>query len=188
MLTLRFWVRGGAGVENGLDARDILRGPSGYYVPASETVWHASTVLILRDVVDMSDMLNTCGCIGLLAVGVGYDCVSVAGSEITFKHDDFYDRTWESEWDKFSFENKEDIPNSFNTHEVTVASCHTIDETCSTSRRTAGSSPEVVSRKDRKYDATDTDHYLSPIVEACSEQLKQNPTNPRSTKYNLRHI
>ena len=36
-------------------------------------------------------------------------------------------------------------------------------------------------------DGTDTDHYMQPDADNSVEQINPTPTNPRSSKYDLRH-
>ena len=48
-------------------------------------------------------------------------------------------------------------------------------------------SPEICFQTDGSCDGTDTDHYMQPDVETSVEQLEPTPTNPRSSKYDLRH-
>ena len=49
------------------------------------------------------------------------------------------------------------------------------------------SSPEIIPQVDRSYDGADTDHYMQPDADASVERLDPTPTNPRSSKYHLRH-
>ena len=47
--------------------------------------------------------------------------------------------------------------------------------------------PIIIPQPDRTYDGTDTDHYMQPDADASVEQLDPTPTNPSSSKYDLRH-
>ena len=49
-------------------------------------------------------------------------------------------------------------------------------------------SPEIYPCTDEVGDLTDTCPHMEPDVESSSEQPENSPTNPRSSKYNLRHI
>ena len=51
-------------------------------------------------------------------------------------------------------------------------------------------SPEIFPQRDEVGDVADADTYphMEPDVETNSEQPNNNSTNPRSSKYNLRHI
>ena len=48
-------------------------------------------------------------------------------------------------------------------------------------------SPEIFRNTDEVNDVTDTCPQIEPDVETSSEQPQKSPTNPRSSKYNLRH-
>ena len=48
-------------------------------------------------------------------------------------------------------------------------------------------SPETFPHRDEIIDVTDTYLHMEPDVESSSEQPENSPTNPRSSKYNLRH-
>ena len=40
---------------------------------------------------------------------------------------------------------------------------------------------------DRSYDGTDMDHYMQSDADTSVEQPNPTPTNPRSSKFDLRH-
>ena len=97
--------------------------------------------------------------------------------EIIIKHDDLYARAWECEYDKPIFDDDRDnmvVPNS---PEVTVQPEGTIQE----------DSPEVLPHTDELADGTDTDHYMQSDADISVEPIDPTPTNPRSSKYDLRH-
>ena len=48
-------------------------------------------------------------------------------------------------------------------------------------------SPEIFPNTDELGDVTDTCPHIEPDAEASSEQLQTTPTNPCSSKYDLRH-
>ena len=48
-------------------------------------------------------------------------------------------------------------------------------------------SPKIIPQTDRSDDGTDTDHYMQPDADTTVEQIDPTPTNPRSSKYDLRH-
>ena len=48
-------------------------------------------------------------------------------------------------------------------------------------------SPEIIPQTDGSYDGTDTDHNMEPNADTSVEQPDLTPTNPRSSKYGLRH-
>ena len=76
------------------------------------------------------------------------------------------------------------IPNS---PETTIQSEEAADEMRSTSGTIPEISPEIIPQPDRSYDGTDTDHDMQPDADTSVEQLDPTPTNPRSSKYDLRH-
>ena len=69
-----------------------------------------------------------------------------------------------------------------NSPEVTVRSEQAVDETRSTPRTIQKDSSEIDID-----DGTDTDHYMQPDADTSVEQIDPTPTNPRSSKYDLRH-
>ena len=75
-----------------------------------------------------------------------------------------------------------------NSLEITERPEKTADDTRSTPRITGESSPEIILQVDNSYDGTDTDHYMQPDADTGVEQIDPTPTNPRSSKYDLRHI
>ena len=48
-------------------------------------------------------------------------------------------------------------------------------------------SPDIIPQTERSYDGMDTDYDMQPDAEASVEQLDPTPTNPRSSKNDLRH-
>ena len=48
-------------------------------------------------------------------------------------------------------------------------------------------SPEIILQTNRSYNGMDTDHYMQPDADTNVEQPDPTPTNPRSSKYDLRH-
>ena len=78
------------------------------------------------------------------------------------------------------------IPNS---PEVSVPPEEAADET----KSSPGTIPiqedssEILPHTDDIDDGTDTDHYMQPDAVTSVEQIDPTPTNPRSSKYDLRH-
>ena len=107
--------------------------------------------------------------------------------EVINKHDDLYARAWECENDKPIFDSARDTVGIPNSPEITVRSDKAADETRSTPGTTRKSSPEFLPQVDNVYDGTDTDHYMQPDADTSVEQIDPKPTNPRSSKYDLRH-
>ena len=92
-------------------------------------------------------------------------------TEVVIKHDDFYARIWECEYDKRNFDSDRDnmlIPNST---EITVRSEKATDDTKSTVGTTQESSLENIPHVDNSYDGTDTDDYMQPDAVTSVEQL-----------------
>ena len=107
--------------------------------------------------------------------------------EVIIKHDDLYARAWESEYDKPIFDSDRDnmvIPNS---PEVSVRLEEAADETRSTPGTIQEDHSEILPHTRDIDDGTDTDHYMQPDADTGVEQIDPTPTNPRSSKYDLRH-
>ena len=107
--------------------------------------------------------------------------------EVIIKHDDLYARAWEYEHDELIFDsgyNKLVTPNS---PENTIRSAQAVDEMRSPPGIIREISPEFTPQTDRSYDGKDTDQYMQPDADTSVEQLDPTPTNPRRSKYNLRH-
>ena len=107
--------------------------------------------------------------------------------EVIIKNDDLYAIAWECEYDKPIFDGDRDnmvIPNSL---EVSVRPEEAADETRSTPGTIQEDSSEILNHTDDKDDGTDTDHYIKPDADTNVEQIDPTPTNPRSSKYDLRH-
>ena len=71
--------------------------------------------------------------------------------------------------------------------ELTVRSEQTVDETRSTQGTIQEDSSEILPHTDEIDDGTDTDHYMQPDADTTVEQIDSTLTNPRSSKYDLRH-
>ena len=107
--------------------------------------------------------------------------------EVIIKHDDSYARAWECEYDTPIFDNDRDNLVPLNSPEVTVRSGETVDETRSTPGTTQEDSSDILFHTDEMGDGTDTDHYMQPDADNSVEQIDPTPTNPRSSKNDLRH-
>ena len=82
-------------------------------------------------------------------------------------------------------ENKNEAPP--NSQEIPVQSDFSTEEMRNLPRTTHACSPEIFPQTDEVSDVTDTYPHMEPDVESCSEQPENSPTNPRSSKNNLRH-
>ena len=107
--------------------------------------------------------------------------------EIIIKHDDLYARVWECEDDKSIFDSDSANVVSPNSPEVTVRSGEETDATRSTPGTTQEDSSNIPSHTDEMADGTDTDHDMQPDADNSVEQIDPTPTNPCSSKYDLRH-
>ena len=107
--------------------------------------------------------------------------------EIIIKHDDLYARAWECEYDKPLFDSDSDNLVSVISPEVIVRSGEEADATRSTPATTQEDSSNIPPHTDKMADGTDTDHYTQPDADISVEQIDSTPTNPRSSKYDLRH-
>ena len=106
---------------------------------------------------------------------------------VIIKHDDLYARALECENDKPIFDSDRDNLVPPNSPEVTVRSEQAVDETWSTPGTIQEDFSEILPHTDEIDDGTDTDHYMQPDADTSVEQIDPTPTNPRSSKYDLRH-
>ena len=107
--------------------------------------------------------------------------------EVNIKHDDLYARAWECEYDKPMFDSDRNnmvIPNS---PEVSVRPEEAADEATSTPGTIQEDPLEILPHTRDIDDGTDTDHYMHPDADTSVEQIDPTPTNPRSSKNDLRH-
>ena len=107
--------------------------------------------------------------------------------EVTIKHDDLYARAWECEHDKPIFDSDRDNMVKPNSSEVSVRPEEAEDETRSTPGTIQEDPSKILPHTRDIDDGTDTDHYIQPDADTSVEQIDPTPTNPRSSKYDLRH-
>ena len=107
--------------------------------------------------------------------------------EVSLNHDDLYARAWEYDYDQPVFDAENDNAAPPNTQEILVQSDFSPQEMKNTPGNTHECSPEIFPHTDEVSDATDTCPHMEPDKESSSEQLENSPTNPLSSKYNLRH-
>ena len=107
--------------------------------------------------------------------------------EVIIMHDDLYARAWECEYDKPILDSDLDklVPPS--SPEVTVQSREAANETRSTPGTMQEDSSDILPHTNEIDDGTDTDHYMQPDADTSVEQIDPMPTNPHSSKYDLRH-
>ena len=107
--------------------------------------------------------------------------------EVIFRHEDLYARGLECEYDKPIFDGDRDNMVLPNSPEVTVRSGRAVDETSSTPGTIQKDSSEILPHTHDIDDGTDTDHCMQPDADTSVEQIDPMPTNPCSSKYDLRH-
>ena len=108
--------------------------------------------------------------------------------EVVITHDDLYARAWECEYDEPVFDSSD--YNSLakpSPPEITIRSDQAADEMRSTSGIIPGHSTEIVLQPDGAYDGRNVDHDTQPDADMSVEQPDPTPTNPPSSKYDLRH-
>ena len=106
---------------------------------------------------------------------------------MSLKHDDLYARAWECHYEQpiFDAENNNAAPP--NSTEIPKQSDVSTEETRNTPGTARKCSPEIFPQTDELNDVTATYPDKEPNVESSSEQPSHSPTNPRSSRYNLRH-
>ena len=107
--------------------------------------------------------------------------------EVSLNHDDLYARAWECDYEQpiFDAENDDEAPT--NSQEIPVRTDFSTEEMRNTPGEPHLCSPEIFPCTDELGDVTDTCPHMETDVETSSEQPQNSPTNPRSSKYNLRH-
>ena len=107
--------------------------------------------------------------------------------EVSLNHDDLYARAWECDFEQPFFDAENDNAAPPNQREISVQSDLSTEEMRNTPGNPHVSSPEISPNTNELGDVTDTYPHMEPDVETGSEQPQNSPTNPRSSKYNLRH-
>ena len=107
--------------------------------------------------------------------------------EVIIKHDDLYARAWECEYDKPIFDSDRDNLVSPNSPEVAVRSGKAADERGALQEQYKRTPQIFPPRADEIDDGADTDHHIQPDADNSVQQIDPTPTNPRSSKYDLRH-
>ena len=108
-------------------------------------------------------------------------------SEVSLKHDDLYARAWEYDYEQPTSEAENNNATPPNSHEIPVQSDLSAEEMRNTPGATHECSTEIFPQTDEVSGVTDTYPHMEPDVEPSSEQPENSPTNPRSSKYILRH-
>ena len=107
--------------------------------------------------------------------------------EVSLNHDDLYAGAWEYDFEQPIFDGENDKAAPPNPEETPLQSDFLKEEVRNTPRNPHVCSPEIFPCTDEVNDVTDTCPHMEPDVESSSEQPGNSPTNPRSSKYNLRH-
>ena len=106
---------------------------------------------------------------------------------VRLNHDDLYARAWECDYEKPIFDAENDNKAPPNQREFPVQFDSSTEEIRNTPGNPHVCSPEIFPNTDELGDVTDTCPHMEPDVGTSSEQPQNSPTNPRSSKYNLRH-
>ena len=107
--------------------------------------------------------------------------------EVSIHQDDLYGRVWEYDFEQPIFDAENDKAAPPNLEEIPLQSDYSTEEMRNTPGNPYVCSPEILPCTDEVTDVTDTCPHMEPDVETSSEQQENSPTNPRSSKYNLRH-
>ena len=106
--------------------------------------------------------------------------------EVVFTHDDLYARAWECEYDEPIFDSDYNNLATPSPPETTKRSKQAADETRSTPGIKGKNSPGKTPQPDGSFGERNVDHDTQPVADTSVEQLDPMPTNPRSSKYDLR--
>ena len=107
--------------------------------------------------------------------------------EVSLNHDDLYARAWECDYEQPIFDAENDNEAPTNSQEIPVRTDFLTEEMRNTPGEPHVCSPEIFPCTDDDSDVIDTCPHKEPDVGTSSEQPQNSPTNPRSSKYNLRH-
>ena len=107
--------------------------------------------------------------------------------EVSINRDDSYVRAWEHRYEQpiFDAENDNSVPP--NQPEIPIQSDVSTGKMRNTRGTTHECPPEISPPIDETSDVEGTYTHAEPDVGTSSEQQQNSPSNPRSSKYNLRH-
>ena len=105
---------------------------------------------------------------------------------VSLHHDDLYARAWEYDFEQPFFDAENDKAAPPNLQEIPLQTDYSTEEMRITPGNPHVCSPEFFPCIDEVSDVTDTCPHMEPDVESNPEQPENSPTNPRSSKYNLR--
>ena len=107
--------------------------------------------------------------------------------EVSLNHDDLYATAWEYNYEQPISDAENNNATPPNSQEIPIQSSFSAEEMRNTPRTTHECSPGIFPQSDEVSDVTDTYPHMEPDVKTSSEQSNKSPTNPRSSKYSLRH-
>ena len=107
--------------------------------------------------------------------------------EVSLHHDDLYAWAWEYDFEQPILDAENDNAAPPNQREIPIQSDLSTGEMRNTRGTTHECSPEISLPTDDTSDVADTYTHMEPDVGTSSEQQGSSPSNPRSSKYNLRH-
>ena len=107
--------------------------------------------------------------------------------EVSLYHDDLYARAWEYDFQPPIFDAEHDNETPPNQREIQVQSDFSTEETRNTRGTSHECSPGIFPPIYYTSDVADTYTHMEPDVGTSSGQQENSPSNPRSSKYNLRH-
>ena len=107
--------------------------------------------------------------------------------EVSINHDDLYPRAWEHHYEQPIFDDGNNGETKPDSHEIPIQSDLSTGEMRNTLGTTHECSPEIFPPTAETSDVADTYTHVKPDVGTSSEQQGNIPSNPRSSKYSLRH-
>ena len=107
--------------------------------------------------------------------------------EVSLYHDDLYARAWEYDFEPPIFDAETDNVTPPNQREIQLQPDFSTEGTRNTRGTSHECSPEIFPPADEPSDVADTYTHVEPDAGISSEQQEDRPSNPRSSKYNLRH-
>ena len=107
--------------------------------------------------------------------------------EVVITHDDLYARAWECEYDEPIFDRDYNNLAPPSPPQSAIRSKQTADEMRSTPGIIPGNSPGITPQADGSCDGRNVEHDAQPDADTSVEQPDLTPTNPRCSKYDLRH-
>ena len=106
---------------------------------------------------------------------------------MSLNRDDLYARAREYDFEQPIFDAQNDSEAPTNSQEIPVQSAFSTEEMRNTPGEPHICSKEIFPNTDELGDVTDTYPHMEPDVDTSTEQPQNSPTNPPSSKYNLRH-